>query len=188
MVHYNYWCWQPWFLFDWYKNTKEIATRSQLLFANLIITNMSANMSAIELLQLGDCERKKPWVNYYWAQILGIGMGVSAGAYLNYQTRRPAFSGAHYIIPLLIHNNSINYASVPIVMYLFKLLRTYHSNCSSMWFIIGIQKHILISVGLTGVFYYIQKKREDYLAEKDAVYRNYVELHPEDFPCPGMSI
>lgn len=34
-----------------------------------------------------------------------------------------------------------------------------------------------------GVF--IDKKRNDYLAERDAVLRHYVELHPEDFPTPG---
>lgn len=34
-----------------------------------------------------------------------------------------------------------------------------------------------------GVF--IDRKRNDYLAERDAVLRHYVELHPEDFPTPG---
>jgi len=27
--------------------------------------------------------------------------------------------------------------------------------------------------------------RDDYLAERDAVLRHYIELHPEDFPDPG---
>uniref|UniRef100_A0A1A9WXQ4 NADH dehydrogenase [ubiquinone] 1 subunit C2 n=1 Tax=Glossina brevipalpis TaxID=37001 RepID=A0A1A9WXQ4_9MUSC len=46
----------------------------------------------------------------------------------------------------------------------------------------GIQKHIAFTVlgGVTGS--YIDKKRNDYLATRDAILRHYVELHPEDFP------
>lgn len=30
--------------------------------------------------------------------------------------------------------------------------------------------------------------RKNYYAERDAVYRHYVELHPEDFPPPGNDL
>ncbi|KOB74180.1 NADH dehydrogenase [ubiquinone] 1 subunit C2 [Operophtera brumata] len=102
---------------------------------------MSSQLSAIELLKLGDAGRQKPWANYYWPQILGVTIGVCTGSFLNYQTRRPVFS--------------------------------------------GIQKHIIATIGFTLVLSYVQKKRDDYFAEKDAVYRHYVELHPEDFIEPA---
>lgn len=50
-------------------------------------------MSAIELLKLGDQGRKKPFLNKYWPQIIGTTIGVSAAVFINYQTRRPPFSG-----------------------------------------------------------------------------------------------
>lgn len=37
------------------------------------------------------------------------------------------------------------------------------------------------------IFMFIQKKRNEYFAEKDAIYRHYVELHPEDFQEPGKT-
>lgn len=52
----------------------------------------------------------------------------------------------------------------------------------------GIQKHIALGAGLSGILMYVSKKREDYFAEKDAVLRHYIELHPEDFPTPGQHI
>ncbi|XP_076351849.1 NADH dehydrogenase (ubiquinone) B14.5 B subunit [Tachypleus tridentatus] len=46
----------------------------------------------------------------------------------------------------------------------------------------GIQKHI-ISLGVGGVlgemFYHYQKRIN---AERDAIIRHYIQLHPEDFP------
>ncbi|XP_072939050.1 NADH dehydrogenase [ubiquinone] 1 subunit C2 [Epargyreus clarus] len=48
----------------------------------------------------------------------------------------------------------------------------------------GIQKHMLGVVVWTLALNYAQQKRDDYFAEKDAVYRHYIELHPEDFPTP----
>ncbi|KAI5631359.1 NADH-ubiquinone oxidoreductase subunit b14.5b (NDUFC2) domain-containing protein [Phthorimaea operculella] len=48
----------------------------------------------------------------------------------------------------------------------------------------GIQKHIAATAGWTVALNYAQKKRDDYYAEKDAVFRHYIELHPEDFPEP----
>jgi hypothetical protein len=49
----------------------------------------------------------------------------------------------------------------------------------------GIQKHAL--GGVTGWLFgaYADNYRNQYLAERDAVLRHYVELHPEDFPVPG---
>ncbi|KAG4079497.1 hypothetical protein HA402_005194 [Bradysia odoriphaga] len=48
----------------------------------------------------------------------------------------------------------------------------------------GIQKHILAA----GVFALgsriIDGWRRDYYAERDASYRHYISLHPEDFPMP----
>uniref|UniRef100_A0A2A4K4U1 NADH dehydrogenase [ubiquinone] 1 subunit C2 n=1 Tax=Heliothis virescens TaxID=7102 RepID=A0A2A4K4U1_HELVI len=48
----------------------------------------------------------------------------------------------------------------------------------------GIQKHVLLGAGFIGLFNFVQDKRNSYLAEKDAVFRHYVSLHPEDFPEP----
>lgn len=31
---------------------------------------------------------------------------------------------------------------------------------------------------------FIEERRLNYLSERDAVLRNYIELHPEDFPVP----
>uniref|UniRef100_R4WTL5 NADH dehydrogenase [ubiquinone] 1 subunit C2 n=1 Tax=Riptortus pedestris TaxID=329032 RepID=R4WTL5_RIPPE len=48
----------------------------------------------------------------------------------------------------------------------------------------GIQHHIL-STSIAGVLATIaQQKYQSHNAEKDAIYRHYIELHPEDFPIP----
>lgn len=48
----------------------------------------------------------------------------------------------------------------------------------------GIQKHLIAtSLGAVGG-QWIEERRLNYLAEKDAVLRHYIELHPEDFPVP----
>lgn len=46
----------------------------------------------------------------------------------------------------------------------------------------GIQKHVVLGVG--GVFLgaWLDGKRDAHFAERDAVLRHYVELHPDDFP------
>ena len=31
---------------------------------------------------------------------------------------------------------------------------------------------------------WVEERRLNYLAERDAVLRHYIELHPEDFPVP----
>ncbi|XP_067010079.1 NADH dehydrogenase [ubiquinone] 1 subunit C2 [Anabrus simplex] len=48
----------------------------------------------------------------------------------------------------------------------------------------GIQKHILWTSGAAFAGKVIDGYRNDYLADRDAVLRHYVELHPEDFPAP----
>ncbi|XP_061730145.1 NADH dehydrogenase [ubiquinone] 1 subunit C2 [Cydia pomonella] len=101
---------------------------------------MSSQMSAIDLLKLGDDCREKPFLNKYWPEILGVGFGIATGVFINFGTRRPVFS--------------------------------------------GIQKHILGVAGWVTVLSFAQKRRDAYFAERDAVYRHYIELHPEDFPVP----
>ena len=48
----------------------------------------------------------------------------------------------------------------------------------------GVQKHVL--AGVVGYFVgqFINDRRNAYLAQRDAVYRHYIELHREDFPIP----
>ncbi|CAD7079657.1 unnamed protein product [Hermetia illucens] len=48
----------------------------------------------------------------------------------------------------------------------------------------GVQRHAAAVLGGAALGVFIDKKRNDYLAERDAVLRHYVELHPEDFPTP----
>ncbi|KPI96803.1 NADH dehydrogenase [ubiquinone] 1 subunit C2 [Papilio xuthus] len=101
---------------------------------------MSAHLSAIDLLKLGDEDRTKPFLNQIWPYVIGVPFGIGSGIMMNFGTRRPIFS--------------------------------------------GIQKHILGVAGWCALLNYVQNKRNEYFAEKDAVYRHYVELHPEDFPIP----
>ncbi|ALC38573.1 CG12400 [Drosophila busckii] len=46
----------------------------------------------------------------------------------------------------------------------------------------GIQKHIAFAGIGFGAGVFIDQKRNEYLAKRDAVLRHYVELHPDDFP------
>lgn len=51
---------------------------------------------------------------------------------------------------------------------------------------VGVQKHVLFT-GIGALFGRTADSwRNEYLAERDAVLRHYIELHPEDFPTPGM--
>lgn len=52
-------------------------------------------------------------------------------------------------------------------------------------FLIGLQKHtaVVLAGGYLGQV--IDGYRNRYLAERDAVLRHYVQLHPEDFPPRG---
>ncbi|KAG5886428.1 hypothetical protein JTB14_035720 [Gonioctena quinquepunctata] len=45
----------------------------------------------------------------------------------------------------------------------------------------GIQKHIGVAAGAAGIGKIIDDYRNQYLADRDAVLRHYVQLHPEDF-------
>ncbi|XP_063914354.1 NADH dehydrogenase [ubiquinone] 1 subunit C2 [Zophobas morio] len=46
----------------------------------------------------------------------------------------------------------------------------------------GIQTHVLVTAGGAAIGKYVDDYRNEYLAERDAVFRHYVDLHPEDFP------
>ncbi|RZB73445.1 NDUF C2 domain containing protein [Asbolus verrucosus] len=46
----------------------------------------------------------------------------------------------------------------------------------------GIQRIALITGGCAAVGKYVDDYRNDYLAERDAAFRHYIQLHPEDFP------
>lgn len=133
---------------------------------------MSSQLSAIELLKLGDEGRTRPFLNQIWPQFLGVAFGIGTGVALNFGTKRPLFSGNHYIIITIYLCKYLLQISLSIILRI-------------VFFIQGIQKHILFVAGWTAALTYVQTKRDDYLAEKDAVYRHYVELHPEDFPVSG---
>lgn len=63
--------------------------------------------------------------------------------------------------------------------------------CVSKKFIVvhtGIQKHVLGVVLCTTALVFLNIKRDEYHAEKDAVLRHYIELHPDDFVEPGEYI
>lgn len=60
---------------------------------------MSATWNAVELLNLGDEGRTKPYINQYWPQTLGVIFGIGTGVFINFGTRRPVFSG-NYIITI----------------------------------------------------------------------------------------
>jgi NADH-ubiquinone oxidoreductase subunit b14.5b (NDUFC2) len=51
--------------------------------------------------------------------------------------------------------------------------------------IAGIQKHFIFGGLGLGLGKVVDGWRNDYLAERDATLRHYVQLHPEDFPDPG---
>lgn len=55
-----------------------------------------------------------------------------------------------------------------------------HSN-----FTLGIQDYVLFTgvAGAAGLL--LQKIYDDYNAKRDAMFRHYIALHPEDFPMPG---
>lgn len=45
-----------------------------------------------------------------------------------------------------------------------------------------------VGAGIIGAvaLYYVKQHRTAYLADRDAAFRHYVELHPEYFPPPGL--
>jgi len=50
--------------------------------------------------------------------------------------------------------------------------------------------HVKLGAGIVGAtaLYYYKQYRTSYLADKDAMYRHYIQLHPEDFQAPGWYI
>ncbi|KAG7306141.1 hypothetical protein JYU34_008733 [Plutella xylostella] len=48
----------------------------------------------------------------------------------------------------------------------------------------GLQKHAACMAIWSASLHIVQKKRDAYFAERDAVLRHYIELHPEDFVEP----
>lgn len=54
---------------------------------------MASNLSAIELLNMGNEGRITPVLNKYWSYILGGAFGIGAGVLLNFATKRPLMSG-----------------------------------------------------------------------------------------------
>lgn len=48
-----------------------------------------------------------------------------------------------------------------------------------------MQFHIVSTIIGASVGQYLDNRKSIYYAEKDAVLRRYIELHPDDFPEPG---
>ncbi|XP_055695783.1 NADH dehydrogenase [ubiquinone] 1 subunit C2 [Lutzomyia longipalpis] len=48
----------------------------------------------------------------------------------------------------------------------------------------GLQKHMAFPLIGATVCHFLDRYRDKYMAERDAVLRHYIELHPEDFPTP----
>lgn len=61
----------------------------------------ASHLPAHELLCLGDAGRDTPLLNKVWPQIVGTFFGVGTGIFINFQTRRPVFSGKSEL-----HNNN----------------------------------------------------------------------------------
>lgn len=52
----------------------------------------------------------------------------------------------------------------------------------------GAHKYVLFfGLGATA-FHFIEQYRINYFAERDAIYRHYIQLHPDDFVTPGKSV
>jgi len=45
-----------------------------------------------------------------------------------------------------------------------------------------------LGAGIAGAtaLYYLKQCRNGYLADKDAMYRHYIQLHPEELSAPGL--
>lgn len=50
--------------------------------------------------------------------------------------------------------------------------------------------HLKLGAGIAGavILYYYKQYRTGYLADKDAMYRHYIQLHPEEFKAPGLYV
>lgn len=47
--------------------------------------------------------------------------------------------------------------------------------------------HIGVTAAVFGLSYVLQKWYDARNVEKDAMYRHYISIHPEEFPMPGMN-
>ncbi|XP_063236004.1 NADH dehydrogenase [ubiquinone] 1 subunit C2 [Bacillus rossius redtenbacheri] len=48
----------------------------------------------------------------------------------------------------------------------------------------GIQLHVALTTVFSGACVFVDRKRDDWHAERDAMMCHYIELHPEDFSDP----
>ena len=66
------------------------------------VAGPAAHLTAQQLLNLGeDCARRTPVLTKYWPTIMGTFFGIGSAIFLNFQTRRPIFSGTSKL-----HNNN----------------------------------------------------------------------------------
>lgn len=98
-----------------------------------------------------------------WGFQTGMGL-LGAGCHLckNWIYRRPFISGN-----LLITIFSLEMFNITIA------------------FVLGIQMYPIYFVAAFTAGNFFLEYRRNYWAERDAVLRHYIELHPEDFPAPG---
>ncbi|KRT80935.1 hypothetical protein AMK59_6196 [Oryctes borbonicus] len=66
---------------------------------------------------------------------------------------------------------------------------TFVSVCFGHWatkrpMLSGLQRNAMYTGGAAFIGEIIENYRREYLAERDAVLRHYIQLHPEDFPVP----
>lgn len=124
--------------------------------------------NALDLLQpLGEGE-SRPFLDQIWGGLVGSVMGFGLFSFSNYMRQRPTLSG-HYIIPVRFVNYQL-------------------SNVNVFCLFSGIQRHIGGAIALGTLMHYGYEYRRSYFAERDAVYRHYVETHPDDFIYPGIQI
>lgn len=141
--------------------------------------------SPLELLA-PDPDRIPRVIDKIWGPALGAVLGFGAVCFINFGTRRPILSGKltyKFIywnsIKLLItswHTNILQYEScvfMPVIQDV------------TVFYCIGIQKHALTMAVGALVGQKLDNNRQEYMAERDAVLRHYIKLHPEDFPTPG---
>lgn len=114
-------------------------------------------------------ERKPRFLTAIYNPIACAAAGFGLAMTLNWAFRRPVFSGK------LLKWRNINILEKPCIFIINFALFHY-------LFYKGLQKHIgFAGVGLL-LGQYIEQKRSESLATRDAILRHYVELHRDDFP------
>lgn len=123
---------------------------------------MSDGSYALDLLENKN-DWKKPFLTDIWSPMLCGMLGFGAACFINFGTRRPIFSGMEFSRKKVLHKQ------LELIAVCF----------------LGLQRHaIFTTLGVvTGSV--LERWRNEHLAERDAVLRHYVQLHPEDFPNPG---